>query len=400
MKRINSKDRKTFEYLLRLLSSIICNTQPPKPNGDTDWASVFSFAEHHSVAGMTCYAVENLSQDSQPPKEIMDKFKQAQLSELVIESNIQLETEKLLKAFKNYNVSVVLLKGMVLKNYYPMANMRTMSDVDILYKESDKKDIIRIFKERGYSLNIDFNSELDFTKAPFHHYEMHSCLVQKDKSNFSVLSDVWENVDFNTYHNCGVLNLEYTYLYMLEHLAKHIQNAGAGLRMIMDVCLLRQKEKDNLNTKLISKKLDESGLLSFEKRISKLADNWFLSDNPDTESFAADFILHSSTFGLSKNSILQTNLRNERKTGKKQNGFNYLLRKIFPSYAHICGRFPSAKRLKVFYPFYIPAYWCLRLFRDKNINTSNLGHYFIKTDSDEAKYLLNVMDELGLSSRM
>lgn len=400
MKTVNPNLSESYKYLLRLLSSVLNNTQPPKPNPNTDWASVFYVASLHSVVGMVCYALDRMNKEDLPPKELYIQFKEIQQSELILESNIEFETENLIKEFNKSKLRTVMLKGMILKHYYPVPSMRTMSDVDILYREEDKKEIMRIFKEKGYMLTLDFDSELNFNKPPFHHYEMHASLLQASEKSHEFFLNVWDRTEENSKGNFRALNLEYTYLYMLEHLAKHIEKAGAGLRMIMDFYVFLQKEKHNLNEDIVSEGLKELKLTEFAQKINNIAYNWFAGDNPDTESLISRFILYSSTFGLSKNAILQQNIRKEYNTGKKQNGFKYILRKIFPDYMHICARFPSAKKLKVLYPFYIPAFWCLRIFKDKNINTSNIGNYFIKTDSQEALFLMNAIKGLGLESRM
>ncbi len=400
MKKLSLKYSKCYKYLLRLLSSVILNIQPPKPNKEIDWALVFHLAKQHSVFGMLSYAVEKLDEEYLPSQDMLPELKQIQRSELILESNIQFETEKLIEVIKKNDIDALLLKGMVLKEYYPVPSMRSMSDVDILYKECDKSKVKQVLKEQGYKLTLDFNGELNFIKPPFHHYEFHPCLTFTPRNYNDVFYDVWDNPQQSTSGNCMTLSLANTYVYMLEHLAKHIEKAGAGLRMVMDVFVFLRKEQNNLNSEIINRKLEELKLKEFSEKIITIAQSWFGSENPDTESTAAQFILGSCTFGITDNAILQSNIRTERRSGKKQNGFKYIIRKIFPEYKHICARFSSAKKLKLLYPFYIPAYWCLRLFKDRNVKTSNIGKYFVKTDSDEALYLLSVMEELKLSSRI
>ena len=400
MQNLSPKYSNSYKYLLRLLSSVILNTQPPKPNEETDWALVFHCAKEHSVFGMLSYAVEKLPKEYKPSAQMMSELLQIQRSELILESNIQFETDRLLAEFTSRGLSAVLLKGMILKNYYPVSSMRTMTDVDILYNVKEKSAVKNIFKSLDYKLEIDLDSELHYRKMPFHYYEMHPFLVSRSRDTFDFFSTAWDNLFKLQGSQAKTLNLEYTYIYMIDHLAKHIEKAGAGLRLLMDVFVFLRKEKDNLNSQFIDESLEKLKLKEFSDKICALSENWFTSADPDTESISAQFILSSSTFGIVDNAILQTNIRNERKSGKKQNGFKYLTRKIFPGYKHICARFPSARKLKILYPFYIPAYWCLRLFKDRNVNTSNIGKYFTKTDSDKAKYLLSVMDEFSLSDRI
>lgn len=397
MKQSDSKIKESYKYLLRLLSSLICNAQPPKPNANIDWASVYYVAKQHSVVGMACYAIEKLPSEYLPPKEIMTEFSEVKLSEIIIESNIQFETDKLLEKFREKGLKTVLLKGMILKHYYPVSAMRTMSDVDILYKEKDKKAIKAIFADMGYDFVSNLDSELNFNKPPFHHYEMHAYLVRSYLNSYAFFEKVWDNAveEDNVYY----LSLEYTYIYMLEHLARHIECAGAGIRMIMDVFVFLQKERDNLNRVLVDQWLRELNLSEFEKRITSLADNWFSAEEPDLDSPESQFLLDSTTFGLVRNAFIQSNIRKERRSGKKQNSFRNLLSHLFPEYKYICARFPSAKKCKFLYPFYIPLYWFARVFIDKNINTSNISYNFISSDSDEAVLIAKTIKNLGLEDR-
>ena len=400
MKNTDFKQRYNYKYLLRLLSCALSGATPEKPNENTDWASVFYLANRHSVAGMTCYAVDRLPKEHKPQQDIMDKFTEAKRCELILESNIEFETSNLLSRLSESKLQIVLLKGMVLKHYYPVSSMRTMSDVDILYREQDKKVITEIMKSLGYKLTLDFDGELNFTKPPFYHYEFHPYRVSGGLNSHRYYDGIWDKASFKVDDAVGKLMPEAVYIYMLRHLAKHIENAGAGLRMVMDVFVFLNKEKKKLDCRVVNAVLEKLGLLEFSLRITKLAYNWFDGKEPDTESIGARFVLDSETFGTSRTAILQTNIRNENKTGKKHSGFKRIIRKIFPAYRHICARFPSAKKLAVLYPFYIPLYWCLRIFKDKNINTSNIGNYFAKTDSADARNILLAIDELGLSNRL
>ena len=400
VKKADSLYNKNFKYLLSLLSSVLSGKEPPKPNAYTDWASVFCIAELHSVLGMTCYAIEKLDDELKPHPKLLQKFADAQKSELILESNIQFETDRLMKIFNSENIPLVLLKGILLKDYYPIPCMRTMSDVDVLYNRVHKARIKEIFRSQGYQSKTKLDEELDFVKPPFYHYEFHTELAAKNSDAYDVLSQMWNKAEFPSESCIGRLSLSDTYIYMLEHLAHHIERGGAGLRMIMDVYVYHKAEKDNLDWTYIDRKLCELKLQEFNRIITDLAYDWFSSDNPDTDSLAADFILCSCTFGSTDNALLQSAIREEKKSSKKHSGIYRVLRRMFPDYSYICSRFPSAKKLPFLYPFYVIAYWSIRVFKNRNIKFSNISKRFKGTDSVEAKRLVAVMEEFGLDSRM
>lgn len=389
-----------FKYLLSLLGSVLSRKEPPKPNACTDWALVFSIAELHCVLGMTCYAIEKLPDDSKPQPELMQKFVDAQKSELILESNIQYETDRLIKIFSSEKIPLVLLKGFLLKEYYPIPCMRTMSDVDVMYNRDYKSQIKEIFKKQGYRVTVKLDEELDFVRTPFYHYEFHTGLVLSNSNSYDVFSDAFTKAVFDVKTGIGRLSLSDAYIYMLEHLAHHIERGGAGLRMIMDVYVYLEAEKDNLDWAYINEELAKLKLLEFNKFISDMAYNWFGTDNPHTDSLAADFVLSCCTFGSTDNALLQIAIRDEKKNGKKRSSFYRILRRIFPEFSYIRSRFPSAEKLPFLYPFYVVAYWSIRFFKNRDIKFKNISKRFVSTDSEKAKRLIAVIEEFGLADRL
>ncbi len=228
--------KQDFKYLIQLLSCALTGNQTPKPNDDINWASVFYAACKHSVAGMAYWAISKLPKDQAPPEDILAEFLNAYRAELVTESNVEYESEKLFTLFANNSIRFMPLKGYVIKNHYPVPSMRTMSDVDILYKTEDKEKIISVMQLAGYTLKSDTIEQIDFKKAPFHHYELHSSLLRESNKNHDYFSKVWERAQFSEDAPCrAFMKPEDFYIYLLEHMALHIEAGGAGIRMVMDV---------------------------------------------------------------------------------------------------------------------------------------------------------------------
>lgn len=393
---IYSRDNK---YLICLLSSVLAGKEPPKPDSNTDWASVFRAASHHSVAGMAYYAVSKLPLEHRPPEEIFQKFISAYRDELILEGNIEFETEKLLKLLHNNGINVIPLKGYIIKNDYPVPSMRTMSDVDILYKIQDKEKLIETFVKSGYKLNSDALGEMDFTKPPFYHYEVHSCFVKNNDGYYDYFSKIWDRAISTENSNVSRMSANDFYIYMIHHIAHHIENGGAGLRMIMDVYVYINKHKSELSEKYLRSEFDKIDLNDFRVKIENIGQNWFSSDNPDVLSPCADFILKCPTFGLVKNAIVFNMLKEESRSGKKKSPLLRLAGRLIPSYYQICHKFSIANKCKILYPFLIPAYWFSRIFSDKNVNVSSARYYMKSTDSDDAKKMVKIAEEFGLLSR-
>ncbi len=388
------------KYLLRLLSSVLLGKEVPRPNENVNWALVFSAASKHSVAGMTYYAVKSLPDSCKPSKAVYEEFVSAYRSELILEGNIQFETDRMISKLTEANLEILPVKGIVIKHYYPTPSMRSMSDVDILYKIKDKEKVIEIFNNSGYTLNRDALGQLDFTKEPFYHYELHSSLLSENKKNYEYFSKVWEKAIYTENSKVAALTPEDLYIYLLEHLAKHIEGGGAGLRMVMDIFVFKQAHAWDFDNEYLNTELSKLHLCKFRQRIETLADSWFLSEEPDVSSSCADFILKCPTFGLVSNAIVFESLMYQRQKGKKQSGISRLFHRVFPAYFIIYRRFPIAKKYKLLYPFFVPAYWMLRIFKDKNVNFSSVKLYVNPENANKSIGIDQMIDELGFDERL
>lgn len=389
-----------YKYLLRLLASVLSGKDVPRPNEMINWATVFSAASNHSVAGMTYYAIKKLPSDCMPSEQVLASFLSSYRAELVLEGNIQFETERLFTELTSAGIDILPVKGILLKDYYPVPSMRTMTDVDVLYKLKDKEKVIEVFKKYGYTLNSDGLGQLDFTKEPVHHYELHSSLLSEDKKDFEYFSNIWERAIPTEQPHIFTLRPEDFYIYILEHLAKHIEGGGAGIRMVLDVFVYGKAHSEEFDNDYVNSELSKINLCKFRQRIEELAASWFASDEPDVESASARFILDCPTFGYVSNAIAYDSLMQERRKGKKQSGISRLLRRIFPPTFYIHRRFPVTRKYKFLYPFFVPVYWLLRIFKDKNVNYSSVKLYLNPEDSKKFDSINRMIDELGFDKRV
>ena len=69
------------------------------------------------------------------------KFKKHMLSAVHKDANHDYVINNLLKDFEENSVDCMPIKGFVIKNYYPSAEMRTMGDIDILIRPAEYKKI-------------------------------------------------------------------------------------------------------------------------------------------------------------------------------------------------------------------------------------------------------------------
>lgn len=62
----------------------------------------------------------------------------------------------------------------------------------------------------------------------------------------------------------ALMNPEDAYIFMLEHLAVHMESGGAGIRMLIDVYLFNKKHESELDRLYVSNVLKDILLDDFE----------------------------------------------------------------------------------------------------------------------------------------
>lgn len=390
-----------FKYFLMLMQSVLNETPVPLPEAEVNWSILYDIAVKHSLAGMLYYAIEKLEESKKPKADFMPYLKQMYREQIVADLNLSFETERMLEALSNVGIKCLPVKGINTKADYPVSHLRTMSDVDILCDAEGRLKAESVFRQNGYEKESIGEKDTSYRKEEIFHFELHSSLVTQHSPAYEYFDKIWERVTFKKDSNIALMTLEDTYIFMLEHLANHIEYGGAGIRMYMDVYMFLKKHADELNREYVDKILSDILLSGFESKTIAIVNNWFSGkEEIDASSERALFIFESCTFGRSRVTFLSDNLRNNKGKSALGNGLKRVLRKFFPRLSWMRVRFKAVDKLPLLYPVFVPVYLFERIFIKRNINTSNIGNFFTSAESDEAKQLAGIFSDLGLKERI
>lgn len=340
-------NNKHCAYLLKLLFSLINETEPPAPDDEIDFGCLYELAKLHDVLNMSYYAIEKLdiTIDSALKKKWADKRSQCFHRNLIQTA----EFHALCDAFEREGVEFMPLKGLYICELYPSPDYRYMSDLDLLVKDAAKAG--EAAKGLGYTAErINFMYDDSYIKPPFMHLELHRDLFRIDSPFYDYYQDAFERA-VNSGGSRYDMTPEDSYVYFITHLYKHYCESGTGIRSVMDIYLLDKKHLPKLDRADFDSKLDELGLKLFYEEFSALAEKWF--GRGDFECFSDEelYILGSGTFGLTDNKIL--NRLNQ--LGEE----HFYLKRIFP---------PPAYMKDIFYPVrkcppLLPIFYLYRIIR-------------------------------------
>lgn len=180
--------------------------------------------------------------------------------------------------FRSSNISVISLKGLVLKQLYPQPEIRNMSDIDLLVKEEDIEKCIRLLKAHGYfphddDLKNPKYMHVEMIKSGSYSVELHRTLwhytIMKRMDSKKWLSHIWEHqrpVEIGNLH-FNALSLEDEFINLVIHFARHIMTSGANLRNLCDICLFIKKYWIVLDITYIGQMLNSMDLYIFYQHL-------------------------------------------------------------------------------------------------------------------------------------
>lgn len=204
---------------------------------------------------------------------------------------MDVEREAIQDFFEENNIWYMLLKGMVIRKYYPAPELREMADNDILFDNKYSKEVYDFMTARGYKSD-DYNKGYhdEYLKPPAYNFEMHRQLVSsKERPKWY---EYYKDVKSILINDANGKNQFYFsdndfYVYFIVHTYKHFLNSGMGLRTVLDVYLYLNNLQDKLDFDYIEEQLKKLDAYDFEQTFRSLAFKMF-GENAKEGNAAAD----------------------------------------------------------------------------------------------------------------
>lgn len=269
--------------IIDLLNASIHNTVPKLDySRDVDWNEVINEANEHSITGLIYPALKNIK-DNNIDKDIIDKLKKHTFYSAVRQSNHIKRTAEILKLFNENNIPVIVLKGLVVREYYPKPDLRTMCDSDVIIHKSDLERVRKLLLERGFHEEEDAGHHIAFMNAGFN-LEIHWTLANETfrKGQECFQERIWD--DAMKVKVGGVdtlsLSLEDLALHLCAHMASHMAISGFGVRQLSDLVLLVEHKGNEINWNEFKEKAKKSGLTQFSTGMFKVCNYLFGMEIP------------------------------------------------------------------------------------------------------------------------
>lgn len=250
---------------------------------------IYYIAKKHNLVSIMAQAMEKLGFESD--SEIWKRWLKEK-NQLIYKSVLMdVEREAIQDFFEKNNIWYMLLKGMVIRKYYPAPELREMADNDILFDNKYSKEVYEFMTARGYKSD-DYNKGYhdEYLKPPAYNFEMHRQLVSsKERPKWY---EYYKDVKSILINDANGKNQFYFsdndfYVYFIVHTYKHFLNSGMGLRTVLDVYLYLNNLQDKLDFDYIEEQLKKLDAYDFEQTFRSLAFKMF-GENAKEGNVAAD----------------------------------------------------------------------------------------------------------------
>ena len=254
----------------------------------------YYIAKKHNLVSLMEQAMEKMGFESD--SDIWKRWLKEK-NQLIYKSVLMdVEREAIQDFFEENNIWYMLLKGMVIRKYYPAPELREMADNDILFDNKYSKEVYDFMTARGYKSD-DYNKGYhdEYLKPPAYNFEMHRQLVSsKERPKWY---EYYKDVKSILINDANGKNQFYFsdndfYVYFIVHTYKHFLNSGMGLRTVLDVYLYLNNLQDKLDFDYIEEQLKKLDAYDFEQTFRSLAFKMF-GENAKEGNAAADELQES-----------------------------------------------------------------------------------------------------------
>lgn len=362
------------QFFIRLLADHIRQRPTCPEKDDLDWKKILHYTQEQALPGLVYVQTRGFFKDNpDAAPDVAEKLRSGFYSDIYLYANRNAELKEI--ARQCAGIPLVLIKGSVVQDYYPVPALRSMGDVDVVIHPEDRKKTDAVMLGEGYGKMVDNHAvwtyEKDHIVFEIHDHMFYEYLAN-DVDYREYFDQVWNHVHLlEGADNIFVPEENFHFLYLITHLAKHITNKGMGFRAFLDFAFIVQKAGKRMDWQWIQAELEKLKLLQFTKTCVAFCQRWFDVQMPvETagldERFYAEVtakMFNDGIFGLENEQNVAAHSAKEIRRSKEPywlSAVKLTVHRLFPPYKDMqlvpWYRFVDGR------PWLLPAAWVYRWF--------------------------------------
>lgn len=388
------------EYLLHLLGAYL-REETPRTESCINWENMMSLSHIHGVTGVISFMACTYKLCDDPNMNAsMRELCTGTVSRFGHRGTL---ADLFFQRLSENGIDHISMKGYVLRNYYPVPELRTFRDIDLVIRPEDRQRCHDFLVDLGYQVKTDWGNAFSYSKQQ-EFYEVHTELLEIDVSDRAdyrgYFRSMWDHVRCIGDHRYE-FTPEFHFLYMLTHIAKHIHGSGAGVRLYMDVAAFIRHFGDSIDWNWIGRELRKLELTDFGATVLSAVEKWFGIPSPVSfgdippgvlEEFT-QYTLEAGVFGHHNREGAVTALKNSAHETRGSR-FLFLLRRAFPPVRTIQSRYTYLQK----FPWLLPAAWVHRFIITRGSLSAHAheAEVILSAESEEIRRLQRITKNIGL----
>ncbi len=282
--------------------------------------------------------------------EWMKKFKKQELLSIYRLESMKYEISRISECLEKASMPYILLKGAVLRPYYPKEMMRTSCDIDILIREEQLEEAILLLQKEGYRFELRNRHDVSFYSESGVHLELHFSLIEIDETLDVVLKRAWSYAEQKN-------GAEYAFtegfflFHIYAHMEHHFLQGGCGIRSLMDLWIAEHKMGISLAD--AEPFFKETHLERFAQGFHALSEMCFSGQEMTKDGeLLLTYLMTGNLYGGAENQVALGRSETEHTS-------SYVWKRIFLPYYTMAVYYPILKKA----PFLLPLYWMIRIFK-------------------------------------
>lgn len=355
--------RSEEQLMLRLLRDHIHGRKTTVPAGEYDWDQLIQLVNAQHMGGIAYCQLRDCGHGGVPLEALHGGF----LRNVFCHTCFQDEYGEVAAALRHADIPFLPMKGIHLCRYYPVPQLRSMSDIDLVIRPQDRQRCHQVMEALGFGCSKDLHEVWTY-RRDMTAFEIHDWMMYQDLANDfdfrGYFSNVWDHVADGERRE---IEPNFHFLFLIVHLAKHALDAGCGFRNYMDLVLMSRAEE--LDLAWIEAELRKMGLRKFAGVCFALCEHWFDVKMPlAAQSLDGEFLRVATEKTIRDGAFGLENQDNENsaaaKEVKRENGpywraaARLVLRSLFPAYRDM--QLIPAYSFVDGRPWLLPAAWIYR----------------------------------------
>lgn len=389
-----------YTYLLHLLNAYL-REKAPDPAEHVDWDALLSLAKIHGVTGIVGYMGKKYGLCDDP--QYTAAFRQLCMSTISLFARRYALAQTMAKKLDEAGIDHILMKGFVLRDYFPVPELRTFTDIDLVIHPEAREQAHQLMLSLGFAVKDNWEPVYSYHRDN-EYYEIHTQIMEidiSDKADYrGYFDNAWAHARPVSTHSYR-FTPEFHFLYMLTHIAKHIHGSGAGIRMYLDVAAFINCHGAELDWQWVEAQLRELELFDFARVVLTATHHWFgipcpMAFDPVSQETLDDFTvftLEAGTFGHHNRDGALAKMKHQEQSNPVDRA-KLLMRLAFPKAETIQARYTYLQDK----PWLLPVAWIHRFVKTCSGTEQHLetARQIITADTEEVDRQKKLMKDIGL----